>query len=228
MRVTIVSEDNELSDFLSYVARRAGYEVRYRSLPQPASSEEPAASTDLLILHLKRGMGEVKLLEVSRSQFPGPILAVLPKMDEDGRAAMLDAGADALLELPVGPRLCRAAMQALLRRTRTLPTSTLPLLDFGLIRLNPGTRSVTTDGHETVRLTELEFRLLQLLMTHPGQVMPSEVIVDRVWGYGESGGKELVRGVISRLRAKIEPDPSAPRFVHTIPTVGYFFDPGAQ
>jgi DNA-binding response OmpR family regulator len=102
------------------------------------------------------------------------------------------------------------------------------MLDFGLIRMNPGTRSVTTDGRETVRLTELEFRLLHLLMTHPGQVMPSEVIVDRVWGYGESGGKDLVRGVISRLRAKIEPDPSAPRFVHTIPTVGYFFDPGAQ
>ena len=228
MRVTIVSEDNELSDFLSYVARRAGYEVRYRSLPQPATTEEPAASTDLLILHLKRGMGEVKLLEGTRSHFPGPILVMLPKMDEDERAAILDAGADALLELPVGPKLCRAAMQALMRRTRSLPTTTLPLLDFGQIRLSPGTRSVTTDGRDTIRLTELEFRLLHLLMTHPGQVMPSEIIVDRVWGYGESGGKDLVRGVISRLRAKIEPDPSAPRFVHTIPTVGYFFDLSPQ
>ena len=228
MRVTIVSEDNELSDFLSYVARRAGYEVRYRSLTQPAPMEEPAAGTDLLIVHLKRGLGEVKLLEGIRSHFPGPILAVLSKMDEDVRAAILDAGADSLLELPVGPKLCRAAMQALLRRPRTQLTSALPMLDFGLIRLEPGTRSVTTDGREFVRLTELEFRLLLLLMTHAGQVMPSEVIVDRVWGYGESGGKDLVRGVISRLRAKIEPDPSAPRFVHTIPTVGYFFDPGAQ
>ncbi len=227
MRVTIVSEDNEVSDFFSYVARRAGYEVRYQSLAQLANTEEPAPDSDLLVLHLKRGIGELKLLQQTRRQFAAPILAVLPRLDEDEQALVLDAGADALLGLPVGPKLCRAAMQALLRRTRTLPTSALPMLDFGLISLNPGTRSVTTDGRETVRLTQLEFRLLHLLMTHPGQVMPSEVIVDRVWGYGESGGKDLVRGIVSRLRAKIEPDPSTPRFVHTIPTVGYFFDPGA-
>jgi DNA-binding response OmpR family regulator len=73
-------------------------------------------------------------------------------------------------------------------------------------------------------LTQLEFRLLYLLMTHRGQVIPPDVIVDRVWGYAESGSRELVRGLISRLRSKIETDPTQPRLVRTVPGVGYVFD----
>jgi DNA-binding response OmpR family regulator len=83
---------------------------------------------------------------------------------------------------------------------------------------------VRIEGRDPQRLTQLEFRLLYALMTHRGEVIPSELIVDRVWGYSESGSRELVRGLVSRLRAKIEPDRSTQRFVHTVPGVGYFFD----
>jgi DNA-binding response OmpR family regulator len=73
-------------------------------------------------------------------------------------------------------------------------------------------------------LTHLEFRLLHELMIHQGQILTTEVIVDRVWGYSE-GDRELVRGLVSRLRAKVEPDPRKPRFVITVPGVGYTFNP---
>jgi DNA-binding response OmpR family regulator len=111
-----------------------------------------------------------------------------------------------------------------LRRSGGVPAFCLPSLDLGSIALDPSTRSVTLGDRPTVRLTQLEFRLLYTLMTHRGQVIPWEVIVERVWGYSGGGSRELVRGLVSRLRSKIEPDPSTPGFVHTIPGVGYIFD----
>jgi two-component system response regulator RegX3 len=228
MRVTIICEDNELNDYLSYVTRRAGYDVRYRSAQQLQGLDDSKNVTDLFVLHIPNLQPGLKLLKEAGSVIRTPILAVIQDTNQDAQAAVLDAGADSVLVLPVSPKLCLASIQSLLRRTRSLPTPILPTLDFGSIMLNPGTRSVTSEGRESIRLTQLEFRLLYLLMTHPGQVMPTEVIVDRVWGYGESGGKDLVRGLVSRLRGKVEPDASQPRFLHTIPAVGYFFDPDGQ
>jgi DNA-binding response OmpR family regulator len=74
------------------------------------------------------------------------------------------------------------------------------------------------------RLTPLEFRLMHLLMTSRGTAISTDMIVERVWGYSERGNRELVRGLVGRLRAKIEDDPSNPKFIHTIPGVGYLFD----
>jgi two-component system KDP operon response regulator KdpE len=75
------------------------------------------------------------------------------------------------------------------------------------------------------RLTQLEFRLLYALMTHPGRVVPSENLVEYVWGYGGDGSQSLVRGLISRLRSKLEPDPSNPKYILTEAGIGYYFEP---
>jgi DNA-binding response OmpR family regulator len=145
---------------------------------------------------------------------------------EERDAAFLQAGADLVLHLPIGPKLLLAYIESFLRRSHSIGTTLLPLIKLGNISLNPSSRTVEVFEQPACTLTQLEFRLLHLLMTHPGQVMPSDVIVDRVWGYGESGSKELVRGLISRVRAKIEPDPGKPTFIHTLPGVGYLFEPG--
>jgi DNA-binding response OmpR family regulator len=60
-------------------------------------------------------------------------------------------------------------------------------------------------------------------MTNRGQVLPTETIVERVWGYSGEGDRDLVRGLISRLRRKIEADVENPRFIQTVPGVGYLF-----
>ena len=70
-------------------------------------------------------------------------------------------------------------------------------------------------------MTHLEFRLLYTLMMHRGQTLPTAALVERVWGYEGEGSPELVRGLISRLRAKIEHNPKSPRLVLTVPGVGY-------
>ncbi len=82
---------------------------------------------------------------------------------------------------------------------------------------------VTLAGKEPQTLTPLEFRLLYMLMTNPDQVIPLEVIIERVWGYNGEGNRELVRGLVRRLRRKIEPDPEQAHFIHNHPGVGYRF-----
>ena len=82
---------------------------------------------------------------------------------------------------------------------------------------------VTVLEQPSRRLTQLEFRLLYVLMVNQEQVIPVDVIVERVWGYTGQGSRELVRGLVSRLRRKIEPDVRQPRFIQNVPGVGYRF-----
>jgi DNA-binding response OmpR family regulator len=104
-----------------------------------------------------------------------------------------------------------------------VPTFVLPPLNITEIQLDPDTRIVTVRGEEPRRLTQLEFRLLYVLMVNRGQVIPVDTIVERVWGYSGQSSRELVRGLVSRLRRKIEPDLHNPRFIQNIPGVGYLF-----
>jgi DNA-binding response OmpR family regulator len=99
----------------------------------------------------------------------------------------------------------------------------LPTLSISGLSLDPATRTAQATDQSPKRLTHLEFRLLYTLMIHNGQVIPTETIVEQVWGYDGRGDKELVRGLVRRLRAKIEPEPHEPRYILTTPGVGYCF-----
>jgi two-component system KDP operon response regulator KdpE len=112
-----------------------------------------------------------------------------------------------------------------MRRSAGLPYFSLPALSQAGITLDPSKRSVLVGTDQPIRLTQLEFRLIYALMTHPGRIIPSENLVEYVWGYGGEGSKDLVRGLISRLRGKIEPDPSTPRYIMTDAGIGYYFEP---
>jgi DNA-binding response OmpR family regulator len=105
-----------------------------------------------------------------------------------------------------------------------MPLFSLPTLSLAGLTLDPATRTVQISGLPSRRLTHLEFRLLYTLMIHRGQVLPTETIVEQVWGYSGQGDRDLVRGLVRRLRAKVEPDPSSPRYVLTVPGVGYSFN----
>jgi DNA-binding response OmpR family regulator len=137
--------------------------------------------------------------------------------------ALLRGGADVVLPRPVSPQLLAEYARVVLRRSGAVPAFMLPRLDLEEISLDPATRTVVVSGRDPCRLTQLEFRLLYVLMTNREQVIPTEAIVERVWGYAGEGDRDLVRGLVSRLRHKIEPDPDKPRFIETLSGVGYRF-----
>jgi DNA-binding response OmpR family regulator len=128
-----------------------------------------------------------------------------------------------VLVRPTSFQVLGAHVEVLMRRANSVPNFVIPSLELEELSLDPSTRTVTISGKEPCRLTQLEFRLLYTLMTNRGQVIPLEVLVERTWGYTGEGNQELVRGLVSRLRRKIEPSHDETRFIETIPGVGYRF-----
>jgi DNA-binding response OmpR family regulator len=152
-----------------------------------------------------------------------PVLVIADAPPEDDLCAALQAGADLVLCRPVAGRVLAAYAQVLVRRAGGAPSFILPRLDLQDVRLDPATRTIEVAGQQPHRLTQLEFRLLFVLMTNRGQVIPTDVIVERVWGYAGQGERDLVRGLVSRLRRKMEPNPDQPRYIETVQGVGYRF-----
>jgi DNA-binding response OmpR family regulator len=223
VQALVISDDADLRDFTAYVLRRAGLAVA------PATGLRQAAETwlenpvDLVVACAQLPGGVAEGVSALRAVTEVPILVLMEAPAESDTAAILSAGADLVLTLPVGPQVLMAYCHAFLRRTGGIPAFTLPTLDLGDVVLDPAARTVKSGDREPQRLTQLEFRLLYVLMTNRDQVIPSEAIVERVWGYTGTGSRELVRNLISRLRSKIETDPGNPRFIQTVSGLGYQF-----
>jgi DNA-binding response OmpR family regulator len=224
METIIVSTDPTDRDYLAYVLRQAGLSVSQRNDLKGVTQDwiqKPAALVIAIINDTESAKRDVRSL---RGVSEVPLIILGEMLTESDCSALLSSGADLVMPLPIGPRLLASYCHALLRRAKTMPLLALPALDLGSIALNPSTRTVHVEGKTPQRLTQLEFQLLYVLITNRGLAIPNDVIVERVWGYSERGNRELVRGLISRLRAKIEADPANPTFIHTIPGIGYLFD----
>jgi DNA-binding response OmpR family regulator len=151
------------------------------------------------------------------------LVLVGERISEGQHCRLLDAGADLVLTRPYSSRLLSRYIRMLLRRAGTVPISVLPELTAAGLTVDPMTRRVSAAGGETRQLTPMEFRLLYLLMTNQGQVIPADTIVERVWGYSGAGNRDLVRGLVRRLRQKLGPHPEGGQYVENIPSVGYRF-----
>jgi DNA-binding response OmpR family regulator len=153
-----------------------------------------------------------------------PIVLITELIPEDQQVNLLDAGVDLVVTRPYGTRLIIAQIKCLLRRSEGLPYHSLPSLTQTDVTLDPTARTVKVGEATPTRLTQLEFRLLYTLITQPGHIMSAENLVEHVWGYSGEGNRELVRGLVQRLRSKVEPEPRNPRYILTEPGVGYYFD----
>lgn len=98
------------------------------------------------------------------------------------------------------------------------------LIEFEAMTIDPAARRVWAHGHEVV-LAQREFDLLLFLARHPGQTFTRATLMDRVWRFSFYTDTSTITVHIRRLRAKLEPDPSAPRHIETVWGVGYRFSP---
>jgi DNA-binding response OmpR family regulator len=223
MYAMLLAENADERAVLSLVLQRAGLAVTTVHDLERAMKTWLERPADLLVLALHGDpVAHVRRL---RAETPVPIILIVNPLEEDTLYALFETGADLVITRPFSARLLIVQVQALLRRAGTVPLFSLPTLSQAGLTLDAVNRVVEVGGKRSRRLTHLEFRLLYTLMTHRGQVLPAEVIVERVWGYSGRGDKELVRGLVSRLRSKVEPEPRSPCYIHTLPGVGYSFDP---
>jgi len=196
-------------------------------------AEASNRSFDLIVLDLM--LPDMDGLDVCRQlrqhQNQTPILMLTARSSEVDRVLGLELGADDYLTKPFSVRELVARIKAILRRVERVATEQESggsgTIDFPDLVIDREKRSVLVKG-ESVNLTAKEFDLLVHFAQNPGRVYTRSQILDLVWGYGEGTYEHTVNSHINRLRAKIEEDPSKPRFVQTVWGVGYrFFDPSS-
>lgn len=178
---------------------------------------------DLIILTVDGNTTPLPQVQRIREMSQLPLLVIMDQPTEADLCALLAAGVDMVLARPVSTRVLAAYAQVLLRRVDSVPHSTLNAFNLDEFSLDPATRTVTVAGKAPQRLTRLEFRLLYVLVANREQVMPTDTLIERVWGYESRGDAELLRGLVSRVRRKVEPTPQIHRYIENIPGVGYLF-----
>jgi DNA-binding response OmpR family regulator len=151
------------------------------------------------------------------------ILLLTARGDEADRVSGLRLGADDYVVKPFSPAELIARVDAVLRRTGSGP-QTGDALSFDGLHIDVKGHRVTRDGGE-IALTQREFDLLLFLARHPGQVFSRDQLMEAVWRYSFYTDTATVTVHVRRLRAKLEREPSAPRWLETVWGIGYRFQP---
>lgn len=219
--LTLVYNPDE-SAILRLVLQRVGISARLTTDLDQAFNEWPDQAIELIVLALKKDIPLASIRQL-RANAAVPMIIICDPIDEDLQIQLLDSGIDLIVFRPYSARLLIAQTRALLRRLAGVPFFTLPSITRGDLILDPANRMAQIKQNQPVRLTQLEFRLLYTLMMNPDQVFPAETLVEHVWGYSGRGDRDLVRGLIRRLRSKVEPNPKSPQYIQTVPRVGYVF-----
>jgi DNA-binding response OmpR family regulator len=225
MQALLFAHHAEEMAVLSMILQQVGFRVRTERDLENAIDAWPEQPTELILIALTaENLAERKHVAQMRAFTAVPIVLITDLPAEDLLVDLLEAGADLVIPRPYGIRSLIAQLRALLRRSAGMPFFSLPTLTQADVTLDPSKRTVSVEAGPPNHLTQLEFRLLYTLMTHVGQVIPAENIVEHVWGYSGEGNRDLVRGLVQRLRTKVEPDPRNPRYLMTEPGLGYYFN----
>jgi two-component system KDP operon response regulator KdpE len=223
-RVLIAEDEVALRDFVSRNLRASGFEVLEANNGLEALALWEREDPHLLILDIM--MPRLDGFEVCRrvrESSAVPIIVLTALDAQSDKVAALDLGADDYLTKPFGVEELLARVRAVLRRTNwgMLPP-TGGSKRFGDLEIDLIGHIVRLRGAE-VRLSPIEFALLQQLVTNAGKVLTHRMLLQRVWGPEYGGEAEYLRVYINRLRQKLEPDPANPRYFLTEPGVGYRF-----
>ena len=215
-KVFVVCDQRDTAPVWGYILRQRGLTVILETSLEKAVDRWSTEMPDLVVIDLNtEHEARMELYQKFRAVSVAPILLFLPTYHEAEILEAYNAGVDDVVVKPFSPAIFLAKILAWMRRSWTVPTDNLSLVKAGKHRLDPGQRCLIDPDGTEIRLTNLEFRLLHLLMSRPGFVFSLEEIVESLWGGYGSGDPVLLKNVVYRLRRKIEADPSHPLFLQT-------------
>jgi two-component system KDP operon response regulator KdpE len=218
-RVLVVDDEPQITRGLRVILKRAGYEVETAATKQDALDSVSVRMPDAMVLDLVLPDGSgVDICNEVRGWSQLPIVVLSALGDEREKVKALDAGADDYVTKPFGTEELLARLRAVLRRTGDEAGGTR--LEIGDLVVDVVKREVTRDGRE-VHLTPIEFDLLRVLAQNVGRLVTQRQLLREVWGPAYESETHYLRVHFTHIRAKIEDDPSNPRFVLTEPGVGY-------
>jgi two-component system response regulator RegX3 len=225
-RVLVVEDEESFSDALSYMLRKEGFEVSVAPTGTAALTQFDRTGADIVLLDLMLPeMSGTEVCRQLRQRSAVPIIMVTARDSEIDKVVGLEIGADDYVTKPYSPRELVARIHAVLRRQSTeAAEAATPTLAAGPVRMDVERHVVTVDG-SSVQLPLKEFELLELLLRNAGRVLTRGQLIDRVWGADYVGDTKTLDVHVKRLRSKVEPEPSAPRFIITVRGLGYKFEP---
>ena len=219
-RVLVVEDEPTIRRAVGYALRRDGFDVEEIGDGAEAIAVQQD-EFDVVILDL--GLPSVSGIEVlrqMRATGPVPIIVLTVLGTESDKVLGLELGADDYVTKPFAMAELMSRVRAMIRRRELEAARTDPVRTIGGIRIDLGRHQVTVDGHP-VYLTGSQFKLLALLAEAPGDVVPRQAIMQRLWESDYTGDDHVCDVHISNLRSKVEHDPSRPRRILTIRGVGY-------
>ncbi|HLO30003.1 MAG TPA: response regulator transcription factor [Anaerolineales bacterium] len=215
-KIFVVCNQKDTAPVWGYILRQQGLIVVLETSIEKAIDRWSTEMPDLVVIDLNvEHEKRMELYQKFRAVSVAPILLFLPTYHETEILEAYAAGIDDVVIKPVSPTVFLAKILAWMRRSWTVPIDNLSLVKAGKYRLDPARRClIDPDGME-IRLTNLEFRLLHLLMSRPGFVFSLEEIIESIWGGYGNGDQILLKNVVYRLRKKIEVDPRQPALLQT-------------
>jgi len=219
--VLVIDDEVQIRRLLRLTLEEAGYAVREAATGQAGQNEVLRHNPDAIILDL--GLPDqsgVEVLRRLREWNAVPVLILSVFGQEGSKIAGLDAGADDYLTKPFGGGELLARLRALLRRIK--PAVATSSFRFGRVEVDFAHRRVKKDG-QPLKLTSMEYALLQLFITHRDKVLTHRQILRDLWGTKAEGQTHYLRTYMLRLRRKLEDDLDAPKYFQTESGVGYRF-----
>jgi DNA-binding response OmpR family regulator len=226
-RILLVDDEQSLQTLLSYPLRKDGYDVVQATDGREALARFGEQTFDLVVLDVM--MPKLDGLEVCkrlRARSTVPIIMLTAKTEEIYKVLGLELVADDYITKPFSLREFRSRVRAALRRAgMSREREQLPedqILDAHGLRIDPAKRSVVAHGDD-IRLTFVEFEILNALAHNPGRVFTREMLLTRIWGDSAFRDPRTIDVHIRHLREKLESDPKTPEFLFTVRGVGYRF-----
>jgi DNA-binding response OmpR family regulator len=220
--ILVVDDEPEIVKLLRAYLEGAGYRVLTARDGREALLVTRSEKPDLIVLDL--AMPEMDGLEFTRrlrQERNTPIIMLTARVEETDRIIGLELGADDYVTKPFSPREIVARARAVLRRVQPQPEAA-EVLRAGELVLDRAEHSLTVAG-QPVSLTPTEFELLATLMANPGRAFSRMELLERVQGEAFAAYERTIDAHVKNLRAKIEPEPSDPRYILTVFGVGYKF-----
>jgi two-component system KDP operon response regulator KdpE len=230
-RVLIVDDEPQLLRALRINLSARRYEVAMAADGHEALAMAARHVPDLVLLDIGLGdMSGIDVISALRGWTRAPILVLSGRTDAADQVAALDAGADDYMSKPFAMEELMARIRALLRRAEEQRVVTLEvvvgnhLVDM-IAKTVVRTEQAPATAPPTIHLTKTEWAVLEVLVRHPGRVVPNKQLLQEVWGAQYARETGYLRFYMAKLRKKLEPVPGRPRQLVTEAGAGYRFEP---
>jgi len=221
-KVLIVSNQQTTGPLWVFSLQQQNLNVVLEADPANTLARCDAEAPALIILDISLPEAQIlELIQSLRAEMLTPIMLLTPVRTDEFVLEVYKAGVDDCISKPVSPSLFQAKVKVWLRRFGILSVEALDPITVGTLQLFPSEKIVILKNGSTVRLTNLELRLLYYLMSRPGRAVAIEELNRRVWGYSKETDNTMLKNVIYRLRRKIEADPANPQILQNVAGVGY-------